>query len=65
MWNLKYDINELTQNRNRLTDIENRFVVAKGEGGGSGMDGEFGVSRREVFYLEWISKEVALHSVGS
>jgi len=33
MWNLKYDINELTQNRNRLTDIENRFVVAKGEEG--------------------------------
>ena len=31
MWNLKYDINELPRNRNRLTDIENRLVVAKGE----------------------------------
>ena len=30
------------QNRNRLKDIENRLVVAKGEGEGSGMDGEFG-----------------------
>ena len=29
MWNLKYDTDE--QNRNRLTDMENRFVVAKGE----------------------------------
>ena len=31
MWNLKYDINELP--RNRLTDIKNRLVVAKGEVG--------------------------------
>ena len=37
MWNLKYDTNELyLQNRNRLTDIENRLVVAKGEGVGEG-----------------------------
>ena len=32
------------QNRNRLTDIENRLVVAKGEVGRSGLDREFGVS---------------------
>ena len=30
MWNLKYDTNET----NRITDIENRLVVAKGEGVG-------------------------------
>ena len=31
MGNLKYDTNELNlQNRNRLTDIENRFVVCQG-----------------------------------
>ena len=29
--------------RNRLTDIENRLVVARGEGGGRGMDWESGV----------------------
>lgn len=46
--------------------MESRLVVmGAGRAGGSGMDGEFGVSRREVFYLEWISKEVPLHSVGS
>ena len=33
------------QNRNRLMDTENRLVVAKGIGGGSGMYGEFGISR--------------------
>ena len=32
MWNLKYDTNDLIY-RNKLTDIENRVMVAKGEGG--------------------------------
>ena len=32
------------QNRNRLTDMEKRLMVARGGRGGSGMDGEFGVS---------------------
>ena len=35
----------LPTNRNRLTDVENKLVVVKGERGGSGRDGEFGVSR--------------------
>ena len=33
------------QNRNRLTNMENRLVVAKGKGEGVGVDWEFGVSR--------------------
>ena len=34
MWNLKYDTNELIwQNRNRLTDIENKIKVTKMEEG--------------------------------
>ena len=46
------------QNRNRLTDIENR-LVAKGEGEGarrSGMEWEFGVSICKLVHLEWINK---------
>ena len=31
MWNLKYDTN-LSTKQNRLTDIENRLIVAKWEG---------------------------------
>ena len=31
------------QNRNRLTDIENRLVVAKGEGEGEGWMGVWGL----------------------
>ena len=39
MWNLKYDPEELIlQNGNRLTDVENRPVVPKGERGGGGRD---------------------------
>ena len=31
MWNSKNDINELIyKNRNRYTDIENKFIVSKG-----------------------------------
>ena len=52
------------QNTDRLTDMENRLVVAKGEGGGSGMDGESGVRRRKLFHLAWRSDEVLLHSTG-
>ena len=33
MWNLKYDKLIYLPNRNRLADIENRLVVAKGERG--------------------------------
>ena len=41
--------------RNRLTEIENRLVVAKGEVGGGGMDWEFGISRCKLLYIEWIT----------
>ena len=30
MWNLKYNTDELSYETNRLTDIENRLVFAKG-----------------------------------
>ena len=52
-------------NRNRLTDIENRPVVAKGKGKGSGMDEEFGVSRCKLLHLEWKSNEILSYSTGN
>ena len=39
-------------------------MVAKGEGGGSGMGGEFGVSSCKLLHLGWISNEVLLYSAG-
>ena len=44
LWDLKtWRRRTYLQHRNRLTDLENRLVVAKGEGAGSGMDGSLGV----------------------
>ena len=47
------------------TDLQTwriRFVVAKGEEGGSGSDWEFGVIRRKLLHLEWINNEVLLYT---
>ena len=46
-------------------DIDSRLVVAKVEGGRSGMNGEFGVARCKLLHLEWISNEVLLYSTGN
>ena len=48
-----------------MIDIESRLVFAREEGGGSGMDGEFGVSRCKLLHLEWISNRVLLYSTGN
>ena len=48
---------------NKLMDMENRLVVAKGgggAGGGSGMDWKFGVNRYKLLHLEWISYDILL-----
>ena len=37
----------------------------QGEGGGSGMDWEFGVSKCKLLQLEWISNEVLMYSTGN
>ena len=46
-------------------DVENRRVVAKGEGVGSGLDGEVGVRRCQLGHGEWRSHEVLLCSTGN
>ena len=43
-------------------DIENRLVVAKGEGGRRGLDWEFGISRWKLVYIEWVNNKVLLYS---
>ena len=40
-------------------------MVAKGEGGGTGMDWDFGVGRCKLLYLEWINNKVLLYSTGN
>ena len=40
-------------------------MFGRGEVGGSGMDGKFGVGRCKLLHLEWIGNEVLLHSTGN
>ena len=48
-------------NRNRLTDIENRYVVAKGQWGERPMEWEIRFGKCKLLHLEWINK-VLLYS---
>ena len=41
------------------------MVIAKGEGRGSGMDWEFGVSRCKPLHLGWIDNKVLLYNTGN
>ena len=45
--------------------MENRLVLAKGEGFGRGLDWEFGVNRCKLLYRKWINNNVLLHSTGN
>ena len=44
----------------KIMDLENRLVVAKGEGEGAGWMGELEVNRCRLLPLEWIGNEILL-----
>ena len=59
-------MNLSTEQKQRLTDMENRLVVAKvGVGGGSGRDWEFGISIYKLLRLEWMGIEILLYRTGN
>ena len=49
-------------NRNRLTDTEDRSVVAKWEGAVGQMEWEDGIGRCKLLYIGWMNNKVLLHS---
>ena len=51
--------------KQKQTDVDNRLVVAKGDGGGGGMEWEFGICRCKLLYREWINNKVLLYSTGN
>ena len=51
----------LSQNINRLTDVENRFLVAIGEGDRRGKDWKCGIGYKMLF-IGWINNKVLLYS---
>ena len=40
------------QNRNRVTDVENKIMVTRGERGGGGINWEFGIDMYTLLYLK-------------
>ena len=46
-------------------EMENRLVVAKGEGEELGWTGSFGVSKCKLLHLEEISNEILMYSTGN
>ena len=44
---------------------ESRLVVARGEGGGGGMEREFGLGGCKLLYLEWMGNGALLYSIGN
>ena len=56
MWNLKYDIYETE------THIENRLMIAKGEGTRGVMEWEIEISSYNLLYTGWINNKVLLYS---
>ena len=65
IWNLMYGTNEsFCRKETDGLGEQTCGCQGEGEGGGSGMDWRFGVSRCKLLHLEWISNEVLLYSAG-
>ena len=53
------------QSRNRLTDFENKLMVAGGKDSGEGIVREFGMDMYTALYLKWITNKDLLYSTGN
>ena len=53
------------QNRNRLTDLENKLSITRGEGGREGVVREFGIHMYTLLYLKWTTNKDLLLSAGN
>jgi len=52
----------LSPKQNQIIAKESRLVVPKTEGGGSGMNGQFGIFGCKPLHLEWMGNGALLHS---
>ena len=56
MWNLNKGYKRTyLQNRNRVTDVENKLIVTKGEIGGGGINWEMGTDIYTLLYIREIT----------
>ena len=66
MYNLKRDdTNEFNYKIERLSVSENKFMVATGEGCGTGIVRGFGMDMYTLLYLKWISHKDVLYHTGN
>ena len=62
LWNLKQWYKETyLQNRNRLTDIENKLMVTKGQRGGDKVQ----INRYTLLYIKQMNNKDLLYSTGN
>ena len=61
MWNWKYDTNEPIWEIETIMKIENKVVIAKGEGIREGRKWEAGVGRRKLSCIAWIHNRVLVY----
>ena len=64
IWNLIYGTNAPFHKKS-THGLREQTCGCREEGGGSGMDWEFGVNRCKLLPLEWISNEIMLCSSGN
>ena len=50
--------------RNRLTDLENELMAAKGEGWGEGIVREFGIDLYTLLHFKWVTNKLLPYSAG-
>ena len=55
----------LSKENKQTHGLEEQTCGCQGEGGRSGVDWEFGVSRCKLLHFEWISNEIVLYSTGN
>ena len=66
MYNLKRDDkNEFNYKIERLTVLENKFMVAAGEGCGTGIVRGFLMDMYTLLYLKWISNKDVPYNTGN
>ena len=62
LWNLKQWYKETyLQNRNRLTDVENKLMVTKGQSGGD----KVRINRYTLLYIKKMNNKDLLYSTGN
>ena len=57
-------MNLLVKQKTDLQTQKTNLSLPKDKKGEGGLDWEFGISRRQLFYVEWINNKVLLYGTG-